>query len=172
MVHKKMEISWANLDGEENTAKVEASLRPIIDAVGIHVAAEFLLYFRGRYFYVGSNRRKKVSAASKLFGAEEIGRISEALTNAGYGYQNGKSYRVPSATAFLSRYLRSKGLKVAEIANRLGTTDVTVGKHLKSEQERQRLREHARRRQLDQAIEEAVSLGLVVRVKQPQKAAL
>lgn len=163
-----MEISWQNIGGDKQTAPVPVNIRPIIDALGMDDGAEFLLHFRGRYLYVNKGKGQARGATVKLLGPEKATQLARKLTEAGYGHQNGRNYRVPSASAFLSRYLRSRGLNLTQIAVRLGTTDVTVRNYLKSDEELQCFRERQRRKKLSTWIEEAVFLGLVVRVE-PQE---
>jgi hypothetical protein len=166
-----MEIRWQNIKGEEHRGKIPANLWPIIDALGLHDGAEFLLYFRGRDFYVGKGAKAFRSAMVELFGPAKTNLLHNALTAAGYGNANGKNYVVPSATVFLSRYLRSKGLNLNEIAHRLGTSTVTVRSCLKSDAEREVRYEKDKMRRINEAISEAVALGLVVRLEQPKKKA-
>ncbi len=162
-----MNISWQNLDGSKHTALVPVNIWPIVEALGMDDAAEFLLHFRGRHLYINKGKGQARGSVTKLLGSEKATQLAKTLTAAGYGQQNGKKYRVPTAYNFLCRYLRSNGFNLTQIAARLGTTDVTVRNYLRSDQELQRLRDKQHRKNLSTWIDEAVALGLVVRVEPP-----
>ncbi|MCF1461331.1 hypothetical protein FS827_08345 [Agrobacterium vitis] len=158
-----MKLTWTDTAGNEVSAKVDAHLVPIINVLGLHKGSEFLMLFGGKYIRLNENAIQNRTNIALLYGKKKARDLGESLLNAGYPH----SYRVPTAKKFLARYLRSKGLKNADIATRLSSTDVSVRGWLKSDQDRRASSERRRCRVLSAHIDEAVALGLVVRVNLP-----
>ncbi len=161
-----MEVSWKNLDGETIVGRIEPNLWPIVKVLGIDAAAEFLLYFRGKYLHLHEGKTQARNQVVRLFGAKKAEALYRSLLEEVFC----ETYRVPQGKVFLCRYLRSKGLPVSEISTRVGLTDVSIRRALLSDKERRDFTAIENAKRLKNAISEAVSLGLVVRVEQPKKA--
>ncbi|MBB4006223.1 hypothetical protein [Allorhizobium taibaishanense] len=155
-----MKLTWTDTAGKEVSANVDAHLVPIIKVLGFGKGSEFLMLFGGTYIRLSEKAIQSRNRIAVLYGKDKARDLGESLLNAGYP----QSYRVPTAKKFLARYLRSKGLKNPDIATRLSSTDVAVRGWLKSDQERRKSSIRNKCRALSAHIDEAVALGLVVRV--------
>ncbi len=162
-----MEITWPGPEGGQLTAPIPANLQPFIEALGIDEGAEFLLHFRNKNVSLNGGKGQERSAIAKMVGLEKANRLNRLLTEAGYG--KGMAFQVPGAGCFLARYLRSKGLSINEISNRLGRTCVSVRGYLRSDEQRRMDSEKSVALRLHSTIDEAVALGLVVRVDERAK---
>lgn len=120
-----MKIAWPDSNGHMVTGRIDASLWPYVEVLGLDAAARLFLHFGGSYVYFPgkeSNCGTRSGVATKLaaaLGPQALSRVQE-LPNAG------SSVRIPLAQTFLARYLRSRGRNINQIAARLRKTDVTV----------------------------------------------
>lgn len=156
-----MQITWKDRSGNEVSGRVEAHILPIIEALGLHDTAEFLLLFSGKYLHISKSVQDRNKIA-QLYGKERTLKLYESLTAAGYGQSS--VYKVPTAKKFLARYLRSKGATTEDICLRLMAADVSVRNWLRSDEDRRSASEKQKAISLKASIDEAVSLGLVIRV--------
>ena len=98
-----------------------AQVAPYIEALGLEDALRFLEAFGGSEIYIATDPKSRSSVAA-LVGypkAKALAAIADRLQR-----------RVPLAKQWRARVYHSLGLKNAQIARRLGVTDVTVRRYL------------------------------------------
>lgn len=157
-----MYITWTDNSGGEASGKIDAHILPIIEVLGLDRAANFLVLFGGKYVYIGSKALQDNNPIASIFGKEDTLKLFERLRD----ISSVNSFKVPIGKRFLARYWRSLGVKPLEIRQRLKLTDVSVRHLLQSDDQFRSRVERQRTRQRNAAIDEAVALGLVVRVRQ------
>ncbi len=99
-----------------------AAIESLIDLIGEDATFRLVERFAGTRTYIPHNARGDVHLA------ELLGREAAAKLAAEFG---GLYLRVPLAKPFRIKALRQSGLSYAEIALRVGCTEVTVFEHLK-----------------------------------------
>lgn len=163
-----MEITWPDNARHFITGKVDAHLMPIVEVLGLHEAADFLMRFGGKYIYLTNGQLQSRNKVAAHYGEEKASKLFSQLLNAGYP----QSYRVPAGKKFLARYLRCKGFNTVEIANQLSSTDVSVRNWLRCDSDFNERNKKAKARRLNSAIKDAIALGLVVRVQREAQGAI
>jgi hypothetical protein len=148
-----MEITWLDGSGRTCTGRIRAQIEPFVREVGVETFAEFMMEFGGARVYLSS--RPKNSKVTKRFGYEVAIGLWRAMKS-----NHGSFIPIPMDRVFLCRYLRSTGLKINQISSRLRTSEVTVRRCLKSDDEARRQRESradaSRRRVLAEAVEDGI----------------
>lgn len=117
-----MKIEWPSSTGEIISADIPYPVRTYVEAVGLDAAATLFLKLGGGQIYL-SKSPCEGSLVGAIIGEENASRLAAALFA-----DNG---RIPLANRFLSRYLRSKGNNIQEIARAVRIPDVTVRRYLK-----------------------------------------
>lgn len=110
------------------TIKVPAHIQPYIETLGEELGIKFLLAFGGSYAYF-SDRPQERSPVTQLVGAEAHAKLASRL---GAG-----SIRVPLAKPFIARSFKAKGWTVNAIARELHSSDVSIRRWLKDDNDRQ-----------------------------------
>lgn len=100
-----------------------AQVAPYVDALGLELAVEFLLFFGGADLELGKSPSER-SQIVALIGREK----ALALAEGSWRLQR----RVPLAKRWLTAVLHWQGHSNAGIARRLRISDVTVRNYLKS----------------------------------------
>lgn len=101
-----------------------AHVEPIVRALGMDAAVEFLLAFGGSDLTL-PRRPQAGSRLVMVLGPTKAAALCEAA-HAAYAWPR----RVPLAKPWLARVLHARGLPVAEIARRLHVADNTVRRNL------------------------------------------
>ncbi|TMV09840.1 helix-turn-helix domain-containing protein [Ruegeria sediminis] len=98
-----------------------AQVEPYIEALGLEDTLAFLEAFGGSEIYIATNPKSRSSVAAVVghAKAKALASIAERLQR-----------RVPLAKRWRAQVYYSKGLKKAQIARKLGVTDVTVRAYL------------------------------------------
>lgn len=124
-----MDMKWPNTQGKTITGRIEAAYWPAVKALGIDGAANFYLKFGGTYVRFDVRSMTERNALVKEFGKAS----AEALVKAFEEEAPRANYRVPLASKFLARYLRSQGHNVSAICSRLRKTDGSIMSFLKKD---------------------------------------
>jgi hypothetical protein len=154
-----MNLIWKDNQGNEKTGRIPAHVAPLVQAFGIHEASEFIMKCGGTFLTLPNKPRGR-NAVAKLYGEDRARVLFTALRDAGYF----GSYTIPVAKRFLACYFRSQGMTLADIGVRLSATRASVRKWLLSDDEFAAKLQEDKEHRLDAVINEAVELGLVVRV--------
>lgn len=114
----KLDPASAALPHPKPTAQVE----PYFEALGLEDTLKFLETFGGNEIYIASHPsyRSRVAACIGYPKARMLSEISARLQR-----------RVPLAKKWRAQVYRSQGLKISQIATRLGVTDVMVRIYLR-----------------------------------------
>jgi hypothetical protein len=107
--------------------RTPADLEPIVEALGQEVAVRFLMRFGGAELRLPDRPRGKSQVEAEI-GFDAYLRLCEQRDRI--------QKRIPLGRRWIAKIMRSEGASVAEIARRIGTTDVTVRKWLKPQGER------------------------------------
>lgn len=112
-----MELTFPDKNGNPLQWRIPAELHPFIEAIGIDASARLFLAHGGAPAFFSKHPRED-SSLSKTIGREAVIKLTEIC--------HGHYHRIPLATEFLVRYLRSQGVSVSQIARQLRISDVTV----------------------------------------------
>lgn len=104
--------------------RAPAHIDAYVNTLGAAGAKDFLLTFGGSEIYLASNPKARSMIVEKI-GQSAAMALAEALGA-------GSKIRVPTAKPWLACCMAAEGLKTAEIARRLHTTDTTVRGWLKA----------------------------------------
>lgn len=103
--------------------RVPAHVQPIVSAVGVERAIDFLLAFGGSYIYLSENPQER-SPVQALIGRDAAIKLAKEL---GSG-----SLRCPTAKPFIAQHFKyNKGMTTNAIARKLHSSDVSVRGWLK-----------------------------------------
>ena len=103
------------------TPKAPAQIAAIVEALGVEDAVEFVLNFGGAELHISKDPRRE-NLVTQKFGlqkAQALGKVADRIPS-----------RIPIPKRWLAQYFSAKGLTQAQIARKLHTTDVTVGRYL------------------------------------------
>lgn len=97
--------------------KVPAHVRPYVDALGLQLAARFLMEFGGSVGYLSVNPRQDAEIA-RFLGRDMTIALARSVGEGPVAF--------PTARPFLAKVLRDNGLNNQQIARRLSVTYRTV----------------------------------------------
>ncbi|WP_209279418.1 helix-turn-helix domain-containing protein [Parasedimentitalea huanghaiensis] len=102
--------------------KPTAQVQPYFEALGLEDTLNFLEAFGGSEIYIAENPTPR---------SQVVDIVGHAKARALFALVERLPARVPLAQQWRAQVYKSMGLKKAEIARKLGVTDVTVRKWLK-----------------------------------------